>query len=173
MGRRRTIPDDEIFAAIRRMLAEGGDKAVSFQTVSRAVGLVPSTLAQRYASRDGMVQAALLSAWDAYDLRTAEAEAAAPLSEKGAVQFLKALSDEDEAPVDLALLAVDFRDPVLRARAAAWRARVELALTVRLGGGAKGREAAGILFLAWQGQAVWRAAGGRAFRLKDAVRRLT
>ena len=47
------------------------------------------------------------------------------------------------------------------------------ALAVRLGGGAKGREAAALLFAAWQGQMLWLAVGGRGFKLKDAVKRLT
>jgi len=34
------------------------------------------------------------------------------------------------------------------------------------------REAAAILFAAWQGQSLWQIAGGRAFRIKDALKRL-
>ncbi|MFN3724262.1 MAG: hypothetical protein ACK4VZ_14575, partial [Paracoccaceae bacterium] len=64
-------------------------------------------------------------------------------------------------------------DPTLRHRAIAWRVRVEQALTVRLGGGAKGREAASLLFAVWQGQMMWQVAGDRGFKLKDAVKRLT
>ena len=33
-------------------------------------------------------------------------------------------------------------------------------------------EAAAMLFAAWQGQMLWRAAGGKGFRLKDAAKRL-
>ena len=172
MPRPRTIADAEIFAAIRRLLAEGGDKAVAFGPVARATGLAASTLVQRYGSREGMLRAALLAAWDALDARTAEAEAAAPPGPKGAVALLKALGGGGEA-ADVALLAVDFRDAALRDRAAAWRARVEGALALRLGGGARGREAAAILFAAWQGQALWALAGEKSFRLKDAVKRLT
>jgi hypothetical protein len=70
------------------------------------------------------------------------------------------------------LQAADLRDAALRARAAAWRRQVEAALAVRLGGGAKAREAAAMLFAAWQGQALWTRAEERAFRLKDLVKRL-
>ncbi len=49
---------------------------------------------------------------------------------------------------------------------------VESSLAARLGGGSKGREAALILFAAWQGQLLWARAGGRSFRIKDAIRRL-
>ena len=172
MGRSRTIPDDAIFSAIRSLLAEGGEKAVAFSSVSRATGLAAPTLVQRYGSRDAMLRAALLRAWDGLDEATAAAEAEAPLSPKGAGQLLKVLSDKDAETADPALLAADFRDPALRARAAAWRDRVEGALALRLGGGAKGREAAAILFAAWQGQALWQMAGERSFRMKDAIKRL-
>jgi AcrR family transcriptional regulator len=172
MGRNRTIPDETIFLAIRTLLAEGGEKAVAFSSVSRATGLAAPTLVQRYGSRDAMLRAALMQAWDGLEAATGAAEAEAPLSAKGAAQLLKALSGEEAQTADLALLAADFRDSALRARAAAWRDRVEGALALRLGGGAKGREAAAILFAAWQGQALWHLAGERSFRIKDAIRRL-
>lgn len=172
MGRSRTIPDHAIFAAIRSLLAEGGEKAVAFSSVARATGLAGPTLVQRYGSREAMLRAALMQAWDGLEAATEAAEAEAPLTAKGAAQLLKALSGDDAETADLALLAADFRDATLRARAVAWRDRVEGALALRLGGGAKGREAAAILFAAWQGQALWRMAGERSFRIKDAVKRL-
>lgn len=171
MPRPRTIPDARIFAAIRQLLGDGGDKAVAFGAVARATGLAAPTLVQRYGTREGMLRAALMAAWDDLDARTAAAEAEAGHGPKGAVALLKALGGGAEA-VDVALLAVDFRDAALRDRATAWRARVEAALALRLGGGAKGAEGAALLFAAWQGQALWSLAGGKAFRLKDAVKRL-
>jgi len=170
MPRPRIIPDLTVFAETRRLLAAGGDKAVSFATVAQATGLAPPTLVQRFGSRDAMVSAALHAAWAAIEARTTEAEAEAPLGAKGALALLKALGAE--AP-DLALLAADFRDPALRERAANWRARVEAALALRLGGGDKGRDIAALLFAAWQGQMLWHPAGGKAFRLKDALRRFS
>ena len=172
MSRTRTIPDAEVFTAIRTLLAAGGEKAVAFSTVARVTGLAAPTLVQRYGARDAMLRAAMMAAWDALDAATAAAEAEAALSSKGALALLKALGAEDSEPSDITLLAADFRDPALRARAGAWRARVEAALATRLGGGAKGREAAALLFAVWQGQALWQATGERGFRLKDAVKRL-
>jgi AcrR family transcriptional regulator len=160
MGRTRTLPDAEVFATVRQLLAEGGDKAVGFSSVARATGLAAPTLVQRYGSRDGMVRAALLAGWDELDRAMEEADADAPMTAKGAVQLLKALSGPLRSP--------EFRDPALRERAALWRARVEAALARRLGGA----EPAALLFAAWQGQLVWQKAGGKAFRLKDAVKRL-
>ena len=166
MPRPRTIPDNRIFAAVQALLDEGGDKAVSFSTVAAATGLAAPTLVQRYGSRDGMVRAARLAAWDM--LETATTEAILATEDKGPQALLKAIG-----PVNAAALAQDLRDPDLAQRAAAWRAMVEAALTLRLGTGQKAREGAAVLFAAWQGQALWSKAGEDGFRLKDVVKRLT
>lgn len=172
MPRRKIIPDTQVHALIRRLLAEGGDKAVAFGSVSRATGLAASTLVQRFGSREAMVQAALLDAWDRLDDACLRAEAEAPLNPKGAAAFLKILSATTDDQTGFSLLLTCLRDPILRDRAALWRARVETSLAMRLGGGAKGREAAAILFSAWIGQAIWQDAGEKGFRLKDALKRL-
>lgn len=172
MPRRKIIPDAEVHAAIRRLLSEGGDKAVAFGSVARATGLAGATLVQRFGSRDAMVRAALIDGWDRLNEACTKAEAEAPLNARGASLFLKALGAEIADGADLSLLAIDFRDADLRARAAAWRARVEMALALRLGGG-KARDSAAILFAAWMGQVLWQAAGGKGFRLKNALKRLT
>lgn len=173
MSRTRTIPDATIFAVIRQLLAEGGEKAVSFASVARVSGLAAPSLVQRYGSRDAMLRDALMAAWDGLLVQTTAATAEAEVSAKGAAALLKTLGGGPGEAADIALLAVDFRDAKLRAKAAEWRAQVETALALRLGGGAKGRMAAALLFAAWQGQALWEAAGGKAFKLKDAVARLT
>ncbi|MFN4159240.1 MAG: transcriptional regulator [Gemmobacter sp.] len=171
MARSRTIPDADIFTAVRRLMAEGGEKAVAFGSVARATGLAAPTLVQRYGSREGMVRAAMLAAWDALDATTDAAESASGTGTKGAQALLKALGNAAEE-ADTMLMAVDVRDAELRNRAELWRARIEAALAARLGGGAKAREAAAMLFAAWQGQRLWQAMGGKGFRLKDAVKRL-
>lgn len=166
MPRTRTIPDATVFAAVQRLLDEGGDKAVSFGAVGKLTGLAPPTLVQRYGSRDGMVRAARHAAWDGLERRTGEAMAGT--ADKGPQGLLKAIG-----PVNTATLADDLRDPELAERATAWRMGVETALTLRLGAGQKAHEAAALLFAAWQGQALWSGAGEPGFRLKDAVKRLT
>lgn len=173
MPRRKIIPDSEIYALVRRLLAEGGDKAVAFGPVARASGLAASTLVQRFQTRDAMVQAALNDGWDRLDDACKLVESNAPTTAKGASSFLKELGAAVAEGSTLSLLAADFRDPILRDRATAWRARVETALAVRLGGGAKGRETAAIAFAAWMGQMLWQPAGGKAVKLKDLFRRLT
>lgn len=166
MPRTRTIPDAHVFAVIQRMLEEGGDKAVSFGTVGTATGLAPPTLVQRYGNRDAMVRAARAAAWDALERRTVAA--IADTADKGPQGLLKAIG-----PVDTTAIAADMRDPELAKRAAVWRTGVETALAQRLGGGQKARESAALLFVAWQGLVLWSKAGDSAFRLKDAVKRLT
>lgn len=166
MPRTRIIPDETIFAVIHRLQEDGGDKAVSFGSVAKATGLAPPTLVQRYGNRDGMVRAARHAAWDALERRTGRA--LADTADKGPQGLLKAIG-----PIDAAALAADLRDAELALRAAAWKQGVETALALRLGSGQKARESAALLFAAWQGQALWSAAGDATFRLKDAVKRLT
>lgn len=162
MPRPRSLSDETVFDALRHLLA-GGEKAVSFASVARATGLAQASLVQRYGSREGMVRAAMLAAWDTLEGETAKAIAATD----SAHGLLKALGGEAEAG-DLTLLAIDMRDPALRQRAEAWRRVVEGALATRL----RDAEAAAMLFAAWQGQMLWRAAGGKGFRLKDAAKQL-
>ena len=169
MSRTKIIPDQTVHAAVRGLLAQSGDRAASFSVVARLTGLAAATLVQRFGSQEGMVRAALQDGWDALDRATDAAEGAADLSAKGAQMLLRSLEDV----ADLALLTRDLRDPALRDRAAMWRARVELALAVRLGGGGRGRDGAGIVFAAWHGQRHWQEAGGRTFKLKDLIRRIT
>lgn len=173
MGRRKTVSDAEVFASIRQLLVAGGEKAVAFASVARATGLAGPTLVQRFGSRAAMVRAAQLAAWDALDAATATAVAQTDLSAKGAQTLLKSLADGQAAAVDLALLCADMRDAALRQRAKSWRTSVEVTLGLQLGGGAKGREAAAILFAAWQGQLLWNGAGGKGFRIKDLIKTVT
>lgn len=170
MGRIRTLPDATVFAALRRLLEQGGDKAVAFSSMAQATGLAAPTLAQRYGTRDAMVRAALLDGWDALDSAAAKAAETAALTPKGAAQMLKSLATAHGAMI--ALLVSEFRDPALRDRALGWRAAVVGALALRLRGGAKGRDAAALVFAAWQGQVMWQKAGGRGIRVKDALRHL-
>ena len=173
MGRTKTVSDDDVYSAIRQLLAAGGEKAVAFASVARATGLAGPTLVQRFGSRAGMMQAAHLAAWDALDLATELAIEESELSAKGAQRLLKSLTELQKGTIDTTMLCLDLRDAALRQRAKAWRQSVEGALAVRLGGGSDGREATALLFAAWQGQALWNGAGGKGFRIKDAIRTLT
>ena len=156
MPRTRIIPDTQVFAQLRAIIAVDGAAAASFRAVGRATGLAPATLVQRYGSAAGMLRAAMTDGWDIAD--AAFAAIAVTETPKGAIVLLKAL------PATPPLS----RDPVLAARAKAWRARVIKALTECL----DDAEAAAILFAAWQGRMQWEATGARGFSLRDAVKRL-
>ena len=160
MARPRIISDTDVFATIRALLAQGGEKAVGFGPVARATGLAAPTLVQRYGSQRAMVEAAMLAAWDDLDHRLEAAEAEVPLNTKGATALLKLL---DAVPVPATT------SEALRSRAMAWRRRVEAALTQRLGSS----EAAAILFAAWQGRTAWSDTGSKGFSLKDLIRKIT
>lgn len=169
MSRKRLIPDAEIFALILGQLAQGGEKAVTFASISAISGLAAPTLVQRYGSREAMVLAALVDLWDRIEAATEAAEAEALVSPKGAMGILKVLSDLAGTP---GLLTASLRDDALAARAEAWRGQVETALAKRLGTGAKAHEAAAALFALWQGRLLWDRAGGKGFKLWDAAKRL-
>ena len=170
MGRRKTLPDAEVFAALRHLLMQGGDKAVAFSSVAQATGLAAPTLAQRYGTREAMVRAALLDGWKVLAEATDQAAGGAPPTAKGATQILKALGAGHAQ--EIALLVSEFRDPALREPALAWRQALLAALGARMGGGSKGQEAAALVFAAWQGQLMWQKAGGPGIRVKDVVKHL-
>ena len=161
MGRPRSISDDVILDAALSLLKAGGEGAVSFGTVSKACGLAPPTLVQRYGDRSGMLRAAMRRGW----ALLGEAADVAAAAEESAQGFLKALGADDLLPLAVASRS----DPEAAALAAAWRADVERVLMAKLGCRA---DAAAMLFAAWQGRLLWEAAGGAGFKLKDAARRL-
>lgn len=169
MSRKRLIPDAEIFALILGQLAQGGEKTVTFASISAASGLAAPTLVQRYGSREAMVLIAVADLWDRIETATEAAEADALVSPKGAMGILKVLSELAGTP---GLLALSLRDETLASRAEAWRGRVEAALAKRLGSGVKADEAAAALFALWQGRLLWDRAGGKGFKLWDAAKRL-
>ncbi|MEZ5913672.1 MAG: transcriptional regulator [Paracoccaceae bacterium] len=163
MSRPRSIPDDKILGIALALVEAGGERAATFSAVAEQSGLAASSLVQRYKSRDGMVTAAVAMRWRSL---LAGAQGAAAKG-KGAAGLLKAL---DAPHPDL--LTLSLRDPGLRAQAADWREAVVAALTLRLGGKAA-RDQAEQLFATWQGQAMWRAMGGKGFRLKAAAKGLS
>jgi len=169
MARQKLISDTHILGIVLSHLLTDGDKSVSFASIAAICGLAPPTLVQRYRSRDAMVKAAVTEGWNQLDAVTLAASDDAFVSAKGAQALLKDVAASVDIP---ALLAVSRRDKDLNTRASAWRAQVEAALCNRLGGGTKGREAGALMFAAWQGRLLWDTAGGKSFRLGDALRRI-
>jgi len=167
MARPRSVPDEVVFQAVHALVRAGGAKAVTFGAVAERAGLAASSLAQRHGSVAGLVRDAQVAAWTALEAATRTALTGAPMTAKGAAGVLKALSAVPMPAIP------DAHDEVLTARALGWRDQVQSALCVRLGGGAAGREAAAILFAAWQGQMLWQGRGDKGFRLRDAAKRLS
>ncbi|MFN6977792.1 MAG: transcriptional regulator [Gemmobacter sp.] len=167
MARPRSVPDDVVHDTVLALHRAGGVKAVTFSAVAAGAGLAASSLVQRHGSVEGMLRDARAALWARVEAATDAAASEAATSPKGAAAFLKAIEDA-AGPV----LAHVPDDPVLIARAADWRGRVEAELALRLGGGAKGREAAAILFAALAGSSGWAPTGARPFKWRDAVKRL-
>ena len=107
-----------------------------------------------------LLQGALLRAWDHLDAATAAAIARAPGGRAGVVDLLVSLSGQYEAhdyADQLMVLREDLRDPVLRARGAAWIATLAAAVEQRLADVPGGPDGLGELVVAhWQGTlTVW------------------
>lgn len=167
MARKRTLTDAQISVHLLAALAEQGAKSLTFGTLAQRSGLAPATLAQRFGSVEGMVRQALLCEWERLSQALNAIDAEAHISTKGAQALLKALPTPSPE-----VLALSLRDPELCKAAESWRAAVEAVLATRRGGGARGRDAAAMLFAAWQGRVLWEGAGGKAFRLSELMKAL-
>lgn len=165
MARPKLQDDTKILVHLMAALAESGEKALTFGAISQRCGLAPATLSQRFGSVEGMIRAAGCAEWARLTVALHDAEDDALASAKGVQALLKHL------PIPGAqLLALSLRDAELTKAAETWRSEVEAALAKRRGGGAKGRDAAALIFAAWQGRALWEAAGGKSFRLSDLMK---
>ncbi|MCA0204621.1 MAG: TetR/AcrR family transcriptional regulator [Proteobacteria bacterium] len=157
MSRRKSISDDLLLDRLLVGIAQTGPADLSFARAARVAGLSAPTLVQRFGSREAMVEAVLLRAWDLLDARTAAADAACGPGALGAVDLLLQLTLGGDAAHDsgdgLLLLREDIRNPVLRARGAAWGETLVQAIARRLpeDGARLGWEAVSL----WQGAIIW------------------
>ena len=157
MPRTRVKTDADVLDAALVVVRELGPAALTFAALSARVGLAPSTLVQRFGTKAGLLQAALLRAWDLLDEETAVADERSSIDVPGAVDLLVRLSGTHERrdfPDQLLVLREDLRDPVLRRRGTAWLATLERAIDRRMGSGTPGLGA--VLVTHWQGAlTVW------------------
>lgn len=125
MPRQKTLSDRDVLAIALRLMHDQGPKALTFAALSGASGLSGATLVQRFGTKASLRQAALLHAWDRLDEKTAALAAKAPRTPAGAIRLLVGLSRDyggiETYVESLLVLREDLRDPVLRARGAAWR----------------------------------------------------
>ena len=160
MPRHKTLPDRDVLAAAHKLIHERGPEALTFESLARACGLSASTLVQRFGTKAGLKQSTLLHAWDRLDEKTASLAATVPKTAAGAIALLVALSrdygDIEAYAEGLLVLREDLRDPVLRARGAAWKACLSSALDDCFSAVAGAPQGIGLLIAAqWQGSLLW------------------
>lgn len=156
MGRTRTISDATVLDAVLDLITAAGPAALTFARAGQAAGLAPATLVQRYGDREALIQAALLHAWDRLDAATEAADAEEPVTPEGAIRLLLRLTPLERDGVDgLLLLREDLRNPVLRARGAAWGARLAEVLGRRMDPASEGERLGRQMASVWQGAWIW------------------
>ena len=153
MPRLKILPDTDVLEIAHRLIHRHGPDALTFAMLSEACGLSAATLVQRFGSKAELVRAALLQAWDGLDAKTAALARSTPKTPQGAIAMLVAMSGSyggiDAYAQGLLVLREDFRDPVLRARGAAWKTALAAALDDCFAGAAPD---IGVLMAAqWQG----------------------
>ena len=128
MPRPKTLPDSDVLAAAHRLIHERGPEALTFASLARACGLSPRHWCNASRAKAGLKQSTLLHAWDRLDEKTAGLAATVPKTAEGAIELLVALSSDyggiEAYAEGLLVLREDLRDPVLRARGAAWKAGI-------------------------------------------------
>ncbi|MBN9496896.1 MAG: TetR/AcrR family transcriptional regulator [Alphaproteobacteria bacterium] len=174
MARRKTISDEAVLGKLLTALETAGPERLSFSKASSAVGLSAPTLVQRFGTREAMIEAVLLYAWDRLDAATAAADAKAPASPAGAISILLGLIPASRTEYALAdgllLLREDIRNPTLRKRGTAWGASLARALGRRLTTRTKHAERMGWQMASvWQGTLIW-TAFKRDAAPRDAIR---
>lgn len=169
MPRPKTQSDEDVLDAALAVVRQHGVDRLTFAATAEATGLSGATLVQRFGTKHALRQRTLLRAWDQLDTRTASLAASAPASPAGAIELLIGLSgaysDIDRYVEDLLILREDLRDPVLRARGAAWEAELVAALDARCGDG-RGE----LLAAHWQGAVTWWAFRPERGRLDEQLR---
>lgn len=175
MGRNKAVSDIALLDLLLPALREGGPAGLTFSKASSAAGLSPASLVQRFRTRDAMILAVLSHAWDRLAATTMAFDAELPPTPRGAIDLLVRLIPGDELDYavgdGLLLLREDVRNPVLRARGAAWGASLATALGRRLADEHEKAQRLGWQMASvWQGALIWWAFT-RDARASDAVER--
>jgi AcrR family transcriptional regulator len=174
MPRTRSIPDEALLDAALGVMRDTGPEGVTFAAVAARTGLSAPTLVQRFGSKDALMRAALLRAWDLLDERTLACAESAPRTPEGAVGILVALSRDygegDDYAEGLLVLREDLRDPELRRRGELWGEALAQALGERLGAQAPCPDLGRLMAAQWQGAVLWWGFSRRG-SLADAVAR--
>lgn len=160
MSRPKILSDHSVLDQAIDLMHRSGPDGLTFASLAAASGLSGATLVQRFGTKAGLRQRALLHAWDKLDERTAQLAAAMKRTPDGARKLLVELSrehgDVEAYAQGLLLLREDMRDPALRARGAAWKETLNAALDACFGGipGAPAH-AGSLMAVHWQGALLW------------------
>ncbi|MDQ6434799.1 helix-turn-helix domain-containing protein [Mesorhizobium sp. LHD-90] len=160
MPRKKILSDADALEAALEIIHGEGPEALTFSALAKASGLSGATLVQRFGGKERLKQAALLHAWDALDKKTAWLAAEKPKTPEGAIALLVALSGSyggiEAYAEGLMVLREDFRDPVLRARGAAWKVVLCGALDACFAATPGAPQDIGLLLAShWQGSLLW------------------
>lgn len=154
MPRPQTVTNVAIFEAALALMEARGSPGLTFAALAARIGLSGSTLVQRFGTKEALIHAALVHAWDTLDERTRRTAAEEPRTPEGAVAVLARLSEgygDIESHADkLHLLREDFRHPELRERGRSWIGLLAGLLDECFGGPT--RDGIGLMMIAqWQG----------------------
>jgi AcrR family transcriptional regulator len=125
MARPRKVSDEAIIAAAGAVIGRSGP-GFTLAEVAAEAGVVTGTVMHRFGSKHGLLVAMTRSTVDAARTVTGDAEDPVELL----VDFYADLDDPEAAPNNLAQLAVDLTDPVLRGLMAEFYAAMEQRLEV-------------------------------------------
>jgi len=160
MARTKTLPDLAVLDQAVALMHRGGPDQLTFASLAAATGLSGATLVQRFGTKAGLRQRTLLHAWDALEQHTAQLIGSMERTPPGARRLLVELSRDyggiDAYAQGLLLLREDLRDPLLRARGAAWGQTLNAALDACFAA-TPGAPAGVGRFMAsqWQGALLW------------------
>ena len=120
-GRPRSVSDEQVFAAVTRVVGRVGPAGLTFAAVAQEAGLSAPALAQRYGSKKGLLMA-YVGAGQAVPHAFGEAERRAR-SALGALHLafealVSPVSTHEELAHSIAFLHMDLTDPDLKAHAA-------------------------------------------------------
>jgi AcrR family transcriptional regulator len=160
MARSKSIPDCVVLDRLLGALETATPDGLTFSRAAQAAGLSGATLVQRFGTRERMIEAVLLHAWDRLDAVTTQADAETPISPAGAISMLLRLMPGDATEHSLTdgllLLREDLRNPTLRARGHAWGTCLAQALGRRLTSKPALAEQMGWQMASlWQGALIW------------------
>ena len=160
MPRPKILSDENVLETAHKLMHSHGPEGLTFESLARACGLSAATLVQRFKGKAGLRQRTLLYAWDLLDEKTASLATSVPKNANGAIELLVGLSGNyggiETYAEGLLVLREDLRDPVLRARGAAWKSSLSAVLENCFARVPNAPEGVGLLMAAqWQGALLW------------------